>query len=185
MSVRAAFALGCNAIPAGVARRTSGVVRRGPARQSPRTPHLSGRPGAALRWATVRPQGFQPPATPDVRRVLPSVARRPAASSPRQSAESETASALSSQILCFHSDKPAEEDGRLFPLPSLGLEPFASGRGQPIETRPAVVVRGSPFRRDGPFLFQLQQQGIKSALIDCQQIPADLLDAPGNPVPME
>ena len=70
-------------------------------------------------------------------------------------------------------------------LSRLSLQLFAPVARQPVEARLAVVLGGAPFGGDGTLLLQLQQNGIQRALIDREQISADLLDAPRDPVAVQ
>ena len=57
------------------------------------------------------------------------------------------------------------------------LQLLPSDARQTVELCLAVVVRRAPLRRDGAFLFQLEQGRIQRAVIERQQVAAGLLDA--------
>lgn len=97
---------------------------------------------------------------------------------------SETGSALSCQVLSLHLKEPCNNRGGLSPVALLGFEELAPGAGQPIKPRPAIVLGGSLIGPNGILLFEQQQHRIKSALVDKKQVAADLLDTPGDAVPM-
>ena len=54
--------------------------------------------------------------------------------------------------------------------------------GKAIEAGAAIVFRGTPLRGNRAFILQLQQQGIKGALVDSQNISADLFNASSDAV---
>jgi hypothetical protein len=62
------------------------------------------------------------------------------------------------------------------------LEGFAAGFGEVVEAGAAIVFGGAPFGFDGAFLFEFEKDGIERALIDGEEIAADLLDAAGKAV---
>src|SRR2546422_4463319 len=92
---------------------------------------------------------------------------------------------FSFQILSFHRKESLHNGCGLFPALSLGPQSFASVPCQAIETSPAAILGDAPFGGDRTLLFQPQQHRIQSALVDGENIPADLLDSPGNPVAMQ
>ena len=92
---------------------------------------------------------------------------------------------LSFQILGFHRKKSPHDGRSLFPASGLSLQLFAPVACQSIEASPAVILGGAPFGGDRTLLFQPQQHRIQSALVDGENIPADLLDPSGNPVAMQ
>ena len=73
----------------------------------------------------------------------------------------------------------------MLPVLSFGSEDFAAGLGEVVEAGAAIVVRGAPFGFDGAFLFELQKDRIEGALVDGEQVAADLLDAAGQAVAVE
>src|SRR5215470_3445851 len=92
---------------------------------------------------------------------------------------------FSFQILSFHRKESLHNGRGLFPASSLSPQSFAPVACQSIEASPAVILGGTPFRGDRTLLFQSQQHRIQSALVDGENIPADLLDPPGNPIAMQ
>ena len=84
----------------------------------------------------------------------------------------------------FTSKNRADDRRRLLPVLRLHLQLLAPFFRQAVETRPAIIFRRAPVRCDRPFLLQLQQHRIKRPLVHRQQISADLLDAPRNPIPV-
>src|ERR1700733_10785368 len=75
----------------------------------------------------------------------------------------------------------ARDDGRsLLPITGFWLKLFSAGRGKPIEARAAVGFRCAPLGSNRAFMLELEQQGIKCALVDSQKVSADLLDATGD-----
>ena len=62
---------------------------------------------------------------------------------------------------------------------------LAAGAREPVVLRLAVVVRHAPLGRDDPLLFELEQRRIERAVVDGEQLPAGLLDAPRNAVAVQ
>src|SRR5215472_9519910 len=142
-------------------------------------------PGGVLPRAASRHECFRRSEEQYALRSPLAGAPRPAASSPRTLAVERIASRISFQILRFNS-KESRDDGRCpLPVAGLGAELFAPGARQPIEASLAVVLGGAPFRGDGTFLLEFQQDRIHGPLIDAEKISADLLDPPGNPVAVQ
>ncbi len=56
------------------------------------------------------------------------------------------------------------------------------GRSDRVELRLPVLLRGAPFRRNPLLLLHAQERRIERALIELQQLAADLLDPPGEAV---
>src|SRR5262249_39010670 len=95
-------------------------------------------------------------------------------------AESGSVAEVSCQILSFDLEE-APDDGRgLLPFPGLRLQLLATGGGEPIKARAAVVFRCAPLEGNQAFLLELEQQGIERALVDSQKVSADLLNPSGN-----
>jgi hypothetical protein len=100
----------------------------------------------------------------------------------RPYARQRIAVAASFQILRSHGKKTGDDCRRLVPIMLLGPQLLASLPCQPVEARPAVVLRSTPLRGDGALLLQLQQNWVESALVHGKQFSADLLDTTGDPV---
>jgi hypothetical protein len=66
----------------------------------------------------------------------------------------------------------------------LGLQLLPAVPRQTVKARLAVVLGCAPVGGDRTLLLQLQQHRIERALVDREEIRADLLDPPGNPVAM-
>ena len=74
--------------------------------------------------------------------------------------------------------KEARDDfGRLRPLAHFRGKLFLAGLRDPVELGAAIVLRHAPFRRDGAFLFELEENRVERAVVDGQQVVAGLLDA--------
>lgn len=71
------------------------------------------------------------------------------------------------------------------PVLRFGLKGFAAGFGEVVEAGAAIVVGGAPFGFYGAFLFEFEEDGIERALIDGEEVTADLLDAAGQAVAVE
>ena len=85
----------------------------------------------------------------------------------------------------FDFEEAGDDGGGLLPVLSFGLEGFAAGLGEAVEASAAIVVGGAPFGFDGAFLFEFEEDWIERALIDGEEIAADLLDAAGEAVAVE
>ena len=66
-----------------------------------------------------------------------------------------------------------------------GGQLLPAGPRDRVELRLAVVVRRAPARRDPAALLQAEQRGVDRALIELQDVLADLLDAPGDAVAVQ
>jgi hypothetical protein len=53
-----------------------------------------------------------------------------------------------------------------------------------IELGPAIVFRSTPAGPDPPPMLQSHQGGVDSAFVEFQDVIADLLDAPGDTIPV-
>src|SRR5206468_1934907 len=80
--------------------------------------------------------------------------------------------------------KSSEDRRGLFPLAGLALELLLAGAREAVELRPAVVVRHAPLGGDVALLLELEERGIERSVVDGEQLPARLLDAPRDAVPM-
>src|SRR5690242_3332164 len=86
--------------------------------------------------------------------------------------------------LAFGSQKPGEDFRRLVPFLGLFAQLPLSGLRQLVELRAPVVFRAAPSRADIALLFQLQKSRVKRSVIQRESIPAGLLNAPRQPVPV-
>jgi len=89
------------------------------------------------------------------------------------------------EVLGFDFEEAGDDGGGLLPVLSFGLEGSSAGLGEAVKAGTAIVVGGAPLGFDGAFLFELQKDRIKSALVDGQEIATDLLDAAGEAVAVE
>jgi len=87
--------------------------------------------------------------------------------------------------LGFYFEEAGDDGGGLLPVLSFGLEGFAAGLGEVVEAGAAIVLGGAPLGFDGAFLFEFEEDWVESALIDGEEIAADLLDAAGEAVAVE
>ena len=85
----------------------------------------------------------------------------------------------------FDFEEAGDDGGGLLPVLGFGLEGFAAGLGEAVEAGAAIIFGGAPFGFDGAFLFEFEKDGIERALIDGEEIAADLLDAAGEAVAVE
>jgi hypothetical protein len=78
-------------------------------------------------------------------------------------------------------------DGRAhsFPVLSFDFELFPSAGGDRVELRAAVIFGSAPFGGDPAFLFHAEERGVECALVEVQEIFADLLDAARDAVAVE
>src|SRR5258708_24523324 len=88
-------------------------------------------------------------------------------------------------MFSFGSKEPRDDDCRTLPVLGLGLQLFPPGASQPVKPRPSVVLGGTPFRRNGTFLLESQQDWIQRPLIDSENISADLLDSLSDPIAVQ
>ena len=89
------------------------------------------------------------------------------------------------EVLSFDFKEAGDDGGGLFPVLRFGLEGFAASLGEGVEAGAAIVFGGAPFGFDGAFLFEFEENGVERALIDGEEIAADLLDAAGEAVAVE
>jgi hypothetical protein len=73
----------------------------------------------------------------------------------------------------------------LLPVVGFGLKGFAARFGEVVEASAAIVIRGAPFGFDGAFLFEFEEDRVERALIDGEEVAADLFDAAGKAVAVE
>ncbi len=85
----------------------------------------------------------------------------------------------------FYFEEAGDDGGGLLPVLGFGLEGFAAGFGEVVEAGAAIVFGGAPFGFDGAFLFEFEEDGVERALVDGEEIAADLLDAAGEAVAVE
>src|SRR3984893_2568483 len=74
---------------------------------------------------------------------------------------------------------------RTLPLCCLLVQLLSPGAGQRIHLDAPAAFGLAPSGRYPPKLFELDECRVQSALIECELIAADLLDAPRDPVPVE
>ena len=89
------------------------------------------------------------------------------------------------EVLSFDFKEAGDDGGGLFPVLRFGLQSFAAGFREGVEAGAAIVFGGTPFGFDGAFLFEFEENGVERALIDGEEIAADLLDAAGEAVAVE
>ena len=61
---------------------------------------------------------------------------------------------------------------------------FLAGLRDPVELGAAIILRYAPFRRNGAFLFQLEEDRVERAVVDGQQVLAGLLDSARDAIPV-
>src|SRR6266446_8955016 len=88
-------------------------------------------------------------------------------------------------VLTLEPQYTADHAGNPFPAFGFTSQLFASGFGDRIEPRPAVVFRDAPLRTNPALLREAQQRGVYRALIQPQHLLAKLLDAPRESVPVQ
>src|SRR4029453_18137714 len=73
------------------------------------------------------------------------------------------------------------------PLPVAGFfgELFSAGGGERIELGLAILLRRTPLAGDPPFLLHAEERGVQRALVEVQEISADLFNPSRNPIPVE
>src|SRR5262245_45234610 len=89
------------------------------------------------------------------------------------------------QVLGLRRQEAVHQRGRLGPGLGFRAKPAAAARGEAVEPGAAVVLGDAPVRGNGAFVLELEQNGIERALIDGQQIAADLLDASRDAVAVQ
>src|SRR5579863_10330374 len=82
------------------------------------------------------------------------------------------------------SEEPRDYGGKLLPILSGLRQPLRSPRSDRIKLRLPFVFGDAPLRLDQPSLLQTHQRRVDRPLIQQDSVPADLLDAPRNAVPM-
>src|SRR3977135_1548907 len=82
-------------------------------------------------------------------------------------------------------EKARHERGHAPPTLGLCKQLFAPGTRERVELGLAVIFRSPPFRRNPAALLEPQQSGIERALIQLEQILADLLEALGDAVAVQ
>lgn len=88
----------------------------------------------------------------------------------------------SREIFGFEFEEAGDDGGRLSPIVCFGLKGFAAGFGEVVEAGATIVVGRAPFGFDSAFLLEFEKDGVERALIDGEEIAADLLDAAGEAV---
>src|SRR5215831_8392658 len=144
----------------------------------------SAAPPAARHPATTRYRCSPPSALRCGRRFRPAGSVRRVRRWSTTSFGAPAAAPPSFQVLRFRRKESLDDRRRLFPVLRLCLQLLAALACQAIKACLAVVLGCAPLGRDRSFLHELEQDRIERALIDRQQIAADLLDAPGDAVAM-
>src|SRR5713101_817233 len=65
-------------------------------------------------------------------------------------------------------EEPGEDCGGLLPLPRLPLNLLPARFREPVELGFAIVFRHAPLGGDVPFLFEFQERGIESPVVNRQ-----------------
>jgi hypothetical protein len=89
------------------------------------------------------------------------------------------------EVLGFYFEEAGDDGGGLLPVLGFGLEGFAAGFGEVVEAGATIIFGGAPFGFDGAFLLKFEEDGVEGALVDGEEIAADLLDAAGEAVAVE
>src|SRR5262249_53699417 len=80
---------------------------------------------------------------------------------------------------------PSDHAGNPLPVLGLGRQLAASGFGDRVELRPAVVVGRAPGAGDPAPLLQAEEGRVDRPLIELQHVLADLLDPAGDAVAVQ
>lgn len=75
--------------------------------------------------------------------------------------------------------------GDALPVLGFGGELFASRAGDGIKARAAIVAGHAPGRHDPAALHQARERGVYGALVELQDVSADLFDAAGDAVAVQ
>jgi hypothetical protein len=78
----------------------------------------------------------------------------------------------------------AEDRGRALPFTSFLFDPSSSRAREAIVLCFPVVVGDAPLGGDVALLLELEERRVERAVIDCDRLTADLLDAAGDAVPV-
>jgi hypothetical protein len=89
------------------------------------------------------------------------------------------------KVFGFYFEEAGDDGGGLLPVVGFGLKGFAAGFGEVVEAGAAIVVGGAPFGFDGAFLFEFEEDRVERALIDGEEVAADLFNAAGKAVAVE
>src|SRR4030095_15087865 len=82
-----------------------------------------------------------------------------------------------SRRLSLEGEEPGNDLAGLFPMATFPLELLSACLPPAIELRAPIVVRETPIAGYRALLLQFQQDGIQGAVVDGEQVLADLLDA--------
>src|SRR5689334_25129759 len=89
-------------------------------------------------------------------------------------------------VLFLRGTEETSDDGRgAAPFIFFLDELFLAGWSQRVVLGAAIVFRGAPLRANPTHLLEFQQRRIDGALVEFEQVAADLFDAPGDSVTVQ
>src|SRR5579884_480061 len=171
--------------PAECSPPRAGWSRRAIVRESPALRRISGARAGAPPPAPCPRAGFPRSGAGDALPFPRGNARRCFAASRGFAGAAGDVATASCAGLRLDFQETGDDVARLPPVLNFRLQLLSPGARNPVKASAAIVVRRSPLRLDRALLLQPQEQWVKSALVQCQPVTADLFDTPRDAVAVQ